>query len=817
MAKTGKYDAFISYRHCEPDNEIASRLQKKLESFRFPKDIAKKVGRNRFSRIFRDETEFAVSDDLTKAIEEAIVNSDYLIAVCSPEYLKSPWCRKEIETFLRFHDRKHVLLVLADGEPMETFPPEIIYEDLYKIGPDGRPFWTKVQREPLAADCRGEDSKERNPKIDKAVIRIAAAILGVRFDDLQQRHRQEQYKRTRTRVLIAFGVLVAFLALCVGFLIKIAGQNRDILKQNEEIAMQNEIISLKYADTLAATSDNLLRDGKRKDAVYAARLALPDEETGNYSELATKALVNALGIYDLPNTFGCDNDVLLPCSVLDEMIISPNGGYASVKDLEYVRYVIDMNTGATVFSFEEDDFSYFTFDGEKGFVFKRADDKYFYFDFESGTETDLGVSKAFLYSNINGEGYATRNGESFVLYKGSEQVWNLNYSSEGFSDESRLEIAVNFIPGSDECWVFITDYDNRVTNAFVIDMLNGSSSKIFIANTVCFDIATDGKNIVWKDIEEYNYSLWIMDINSGTVKSRYVNDSYRLVVLNDYVVTVTDGSVSILDKDLNDVDQFEASGYIRTFVSSDELVLLDGSGMMYKIRDGEYNSYDTGLNSYTFTWMQEYRDGKLYAAQTGDNHIYTYTFRQSDYMVVTSGDYEDLMSDYYDIIQIHEDPDVSDFVDLVMQNETEFQENRIIRVVMCHNAELGLIQLYDGAVFIYDSSTGEKIKTIYSLESFVNVFYYDEQSGYYYLSSNNVDVYDSNFKNIYSIRNCILSGIEKQSGAIVVLDFTFSDPNNYTGHYTVYPVTYDQLISLTDDYLSGYEPDERVKEKYSLG
>ena len=817
MAKTGKYDAFISYRHCEPDNEIASRLQKKLESFRFPKDIADKVGRTKLSRIFRDETEFAVSDDLTKAIEEAIVNSDYLIAVCSPEYLKSPWCRKEIETFLRFHDRKHVLLVLADGEPMETFPPEIIYEDLYKIGPDGRPFWTKVQREPLAADCRGEDSKERNPKIDKAVIRIAAAILGVRFDDLQQRHRQEQYKRTRNRVLIAFGVLVAFLALCVGFLIKIAGQNRDILKQNEEIAMQNEIISLKYADTLAATSDNLLRDGKRKDAVYAARLALPDEETDNYSELATKALVNALGIYDLPNTFGCDNDVPLPCSVLDEMIISPNGGYASVKDLEYVRYVIDMNTGTTVFSFEEDDFSYFTFDGEKGFVFKRADDNYFYFDFESGTETDLGVSKAFLYSNINGEGYATRNGESFVLYKGSEQVWNLNYSSEGFSDESRLEIAVNFIPGSDECWVFITDYDNRVTNAFVIDMLNGSSSKIFIANTVCFDIATDGKNIVWKDIEEYNYSLWIMDINSGTVKSRYVNDSYRLVVLNDYVVTITDGSVSILDKDLNDVDQFEASGYIRTFVSSDELVLLDGSGMMYKIRDGEYNSYDTGLSNEYLSWMQEYRDGKLYAAQTGDNHIYTYTFRQSDYMVVTSGDYEDLMSDYYDIIQIHEDPDVSDFVDLVMQNETEFQENRIIRVVMCHNAELGLIQLYDGAVFIYDSSTGEKIKTIYSLESFVNVFYYDEQSGYYYLSSNNVDVYDSNFKNIYSIRDCNLSGVEKQSGAIVVFDLTYSDPNNFSGHYTVYPVTYDQLITLTDDYLSGYEPDERVKEKYSLG
>lgn len=816
MAKTGKYDAFISYRHCEPDNEIASRLQKKLESFRFPKDIADKVGRTKLSRIFRDETEFAVSDDLTKAIEEAIVNSDYLIAVCSPEYLKSPWCRKEIETFLRFHDRKHVLLVLADGEPMETFPPEIIYEDLYKIGPDGRPFWTKVQREPLAADCRGEDSKERNPKIDKAVIRIAAAILGVRFDDLQQRHRQEQYKRTRTRVLIAFGVLVAFLALCVGFLIKIAGQNRDILKQNEEIAMQNEIISLKYADTLAATSDNLLRDGKRKDAVYAARLALPDEETDNYSELATKALVNALGIYDLPNTFGCDNDVLLPCSVLDEMIISPNGRYASVKDLEYVRYVIDMNTGATVFSFKENDYSYFAFDGQNGFVFKSADDNYSYFAYESGFETDLGVSKAFLYSNTNGEGYATRNGESFVLYKGSEQVWNLNYSSEGFSDESRLEIAVNFIPGTSECWVFITDFDNKTTNAYVVDMMSGNSRKFLIANAVCFDVTTDGKSIAWKQLDDYDYSLWIMDVNSGMVKNRHVNDSYRLVVQNDYVVTVTDGSVSILDKDLNDADQFEASGYIRTFVSSDELVLLDGSGMMYKIRDGDYNSYDTGLNSDTFTWMLEYRGGKLYAAITGDNHIYTYTFRQSDYMTVFSGDYEELPIYNYDLDLACKDPKISSFVDLVMQNETGFEKNRIKRVIMCHNAELGLIQLYDGAVFIYDSSTGEKIKTIYSLESFVNAFYYDEQSGYYYLSSNNVDVYDSNFKNIYSIRDCNLSGIEKQSGAIVVLDLTFSDPNNYSGHYTVYPVTYDQLISMTDNYLSGYEPDERVKEKYSL-
>ena len=69
MAKTGRYDAFISYRHCEPDSDIAAKLQKKLEGFRLPKEIAKKIGRTRLNRVFRDETEFAVSDDLTQAID----------------------------------------------------------------------------------------------------------------------------------------------------------------------------------------------------------------------------------------------------------------------------------------------------------------------------------------------------------------------------------------------------------------------------------------------------------------------------------------------------------------------------------------------------------------------------------------------------------------------------------------------------------------------------------------------------------------------------------------------------------------------------
>ena len=800
MAKTGMYDAFISYRHCEPDSEIAARLQKKLEGFRLPKEIAKKTSRTRLSRIFRDETEFAVADDLTQAIDEALAKSDYLIAICSPEYLKSAWCRKEIESFLRLHDRSHVLLVLADGEPMEAFPPEILYGN----------------REPLAADCRGGNAKERNPKIDKAAMRLIAAILGIGFDDLQQRHRQEQYKHTRNRVLVVFGVLVAFLAVCIGFLFRIAGQNVEILAQNEEIARQNEIITQKYADTLAATSDNLLRDGKRMDAIYAARLALSGEKTDSYSELATKALVNALGIYDLPDTFGCDNDVLLPCSVLNQLIVSSNGRYASVKDLDHVKYIVDMHSRAIVLSFEENDDSEFVFDGEKGFVFKRQDNNYYYFDLESGTETDLGISNAHLYSNTEGEGYCNRSGDTITLFKGSNVLWSINCIAEGFSEAANWDVTVTFANGTGECWIIIVDYDRQTTSAFIVDMASGNARRIQVADRVCFNVETDGKSIVWTQPEGNDKALWIMDVNTGIKNSKTINFNYETAVLNDDVVVISVSDITILDKDLNEIARIDAGFFRQKYDSGDAIYILDSNCHLYKIRNGEYNCYDTVPPDDVYSWMMVLREGKLYAALTGDNHIYTYSSRQSDYMTVTDGDFEVMTFNYYEQHSIYDTPAISSFIDLIMQGEAEFQENRIRRVVMCENADMGLVQLFDGAVHIYDSNSGEKIKTIYSIEGSVNEFYYDHNIGYYYLSSSNVDVYDESFKNIYSIRNCMLSGIERQSGAIVVYDMT-KGMSGDGAEYAAYPVTYEQLISMADELLAGYEPDERVREKYSLG
>ena len=116
------YDAFISYRHEPLDSYVAEQLHKMLEHYRIPRQIREISGKNKISRIFRDKEELALSPALNDNIKQALRNSEYLIVVCSPAASKSEWISREIEYFSLYHSPEHILLVLADGEPAESFP-----------------------------------------------------------------------------------------------------------------------------------------------------------------------------------------------------------------------------------------------------------------------------------------------------------------------------------------------------------------------------------------------------------------------------------------------------------------------------------------------------------------------------------------------------------------------------------------------------------------------------------------------------------------------------------------------------------------------
>ena len=104
------YSAFISYRHIEPDQTIARRIERSIELFPIPSVYRKDPKKKHFNNAFRDTDELSLDRDLTTGIDYALSQSEFLIVILSPQYKESPWCLHEIEEFLKTHDRNKIML-----------------------------------------------------------------------------------------------------------------------------------------------------------------------------------------------------------------------------------------------------------------------------------------------------------------------------------------------------------------------------------------------------------------------------------------------------------------------------------------------------------------------------------------------------------------------------------------------------------------------------------------------------------------------------------------------------------------------------------
>ena len=126
MDKERQYDAFISYKHQELDSLVAMRLHRMLEHYRIPGKIQATSGKKRIHRIFRDMDELTPTNDLTENIRQALQNAEYLLLICSKESCRSEWVQKEVEEFLKTHDKNRIILILLEGEPGEVFPDSCV-------------------------------------------------------------------------------------------------------------------------------------------------------------------------------------------------------------------------------------------------------------------------------------------------------------------------------------------------------------------------------------------------------------------------------------------------------------------------------------------------------------------------------------------------------------------------------------------------------------------------------------------------------------------------------------------------------------------
>ena len=291
------YIAFISYRHTPLDRETASRVQKRIERFIVPKELREESGRKHLGMCFRDEDELPASSSLTDSIYYALDHSEFLVVICSPDLPLSKWCEAEIRYFLKTHDRGHLLAVLVDGTPAESFSPYMLHD----FDDNGN---IVKEWEPLAANIASGNHNINNKAFKKETTRLCAAMIGCSFDDLWQREKRANAQRFGIAAAGAVAVMAVFLGVVLNRNAEIEERNAQITMQNEQIREQNEEIEVKNTELQTQLSTVLVDSGLNKlenfdryGALEDALAALESNDPAVYDHRAEKLLSDALGAY----------------------------------------------------------------------------------------------------------------------------------------------------------------------------------------------------------------------------------------------------------------------------------------------------------------------------------------------------------------------------------------------------------------------------------------------------------------------------------------------------------------------------------------
>lgn len=208
-----KYKAFISHSHA--DRRWAKWMHERLERYRIPRSLRRaypalspKIG-----TVFKDREELGTSPDLGETIRAALRESEFLIVLASSDAAGSRWVNEEIRYFLDLHGPSNLILVIPPAEKSAGLPA----------------FSTLEERElePIAADARsGADGQIR------AFCKVISALIGVNFDELQQRDRT----RTRHRLLFAGSAVVVIATAILLLTLRVQQTTQDAEAQRLQAA-----------------------------------------------------------------------------------------------------------------------------------------------------------------------------------------------------------------------------------------------------------------------------------------------------------------------------------------------------------------------------------------------------------------------------------------------------------------------------------------------------------------------------------------------------------------------------------------------------
>lgn len=585
--KSYKYDAFISYRHVEPDQSIAKQVHQMIETFKAPKEFYQN-GKRPVFRVFRDREELAARD-LSASIEEALATSRYLIVICSKRTPLSEWCQREIETFKSLHGSERIIPVLIEGEPGEAFPlplKELKGEESVSeiLAADIRPD------EILNADFEGYEALQNNNKaklkeltkksldiLKTEKYRVMATILGCNFGDLKQRDKERKNKRIMTVSTVAGVVFLIF-----GLFMANAYHKAELARQE---AVQSN------ASILMKRSKDFTKEGDYIKAVLVAKEAM-------------KSIKPNMKYYD---TLKAEEDTIFNsmiyhsgASTLTSISTKNIFTYMDVsKDEKYVAYGLDNNYTAIA-------------SVDNGEVLKIL---------EGHTQP----VKVVMFSNND-------------KYLASYSFDNTCIIYDVETGEERAKIETDGIPmlvrfSEDDSKLILITYDNISTNFYLYDTANWQRTGGFVIDELIkrADIKKDGsealiitnsgsddqitrRNIKDGSIIEIIPSLKTNGVDEGVlVNKQYKSATYSAdgenILLNtqDELIKVTYDNTELFNQKIfssfNDTKVlFESeNGDKITIKSNDNIFILDGKtgetiDKVYK-KDLTYYTYNSSTNT----------------------------------------------------------------------------------------------------------------------------------------------------------------------------------------------------------------------------
>ena len=550
--KKYKYDAFISYRHVEPDLTIAEILHDMIEKFNIPKHLrtvsndGSLIDDKHVFRVFRDREELSTKD-LSTMIEEAIANSENLIVICSKRTSLSPWCRKEVQLFKKIHGVNNIIHVLIEGEPDESFIDEL--KNLKATFINSENVEEEKNIELLAADIRPDEVKSpsfkgyeilqnsKDPKLNELtkksldilkkseIYRIVASMLNVNYGDLKLRHQERYLKRIiYTSVAASIAMLIFVVSVTTLYLKSVVSER----KANE----QSSLMTLNMANEA-----NL--QGNRMLGVLIAQEAMknvsPKMEKYNKLEAQYENILNNSLI-----TLPFSNQFILPTeSETASFGISSDSKWLISSGSFNNAIIWDLDNGGIkkTLTFESPVISIALSPNSKKSYIGTANNKIFEVNMENyeinnvfGNSTLPAV--AMRISKNNKYLFALRNALILDVFdiQNQKKLYSFTFPIDnmitGFAENPQTNNF--FILRKDNS---ITEYDINTGEALIVHASTTNPEKNFFRKMTI----TDNGTLFYSDIQENTESFIMKNLQSGQINraSNIRNFSSNIVVNKD--------------------------------------------------------------------------------------------------------------------------------------------------------------------------------------------------------------------------------------------------------------------------------------------